>query len=184
MSSFCTFFSFVIFCFRDLSWNCFIKFMACRVSTFSTFSVLTSGFGTRRGGALGINLYFLWASCGGLDSIYLRIQLIKLGVWRQVCWLKDDCLNVGPSVLLRPVQPLQGKEGCCWLACSKWLGNCNDWSRTPAASCSPCREENTATAGAMGKRYGKRDDWTSCWCRDETGRTTGLLLRLVPASSG
>ncbi|KAJ7012216.1 hypothetical protein NC653_002320 [Populus alba x Populus x berolinensis] len=25
---------------------------------------------------------------------------------------------------------------------------------------------------------------TSCWCRDETGRTTGLLLRLVPASSG
>jgi len=33
--------------------------------------------------------------------------------WRQVCWLKDDCLNGGPSVLLRPVQLLQGKEGCC-----------------------------------------------------------------------
>lgn len=26
--------------------------------------------------------------------------------WRQVCWQKDDCLNGGPSVLLRPVQPL------------------------------------------------------------------------------
>jgi len=34
--------------------------------------------------------------------------------WRQVCWLKDDCLNGGPSVLLRPVQPLQGREGFCW----------------------------------------------------------------------
>jgi len=72
-----------------------------------TYYVFTSGFGTRRGGALGINLYcntirlnkssakeytgssggskikmelgqtFLWASCGGLDSIYLRIQPIK-----------------------------------------------------------------------------------------------------------
>ncbi|KAJ6856091.1 hypothetical protein NC651_037968 [Populus alba x Populus x berolinensis] len=25
---------------------------------------------------------------------------------------------------------------------------------------------------------------TSCWCKHETSRTTGLLLRLVPASSG
>jgi len=28
----------------------------------------------------------------------------------------------------------------------------------PAASCSRCREENTATARAIGKRYGKAGD--------------------------
>ncbi|KAJ6926704.1 hypothetical protein NC651_010957 [Populus alba x Populus x berolinensis] len=37
---------------------------------------------------------------------------------------------------------------------------------------------------AMGKRLARETTGTSCWCREETGRTTGLLLRLVPASSG
>lgn len=52
---------------------------------------------------------------------------------------------------------------------------------TPAGSCSRCREENTATAG------NREEIWTtgiSCWCRNETGRTAGLLLRLVPAPAG
>ena len=34
--------------------------------------------------------------------------------WRQICQLKDDRLNDGPLVLLRSVQTLQGREGCCW----------------------------------------------------------------------
>ena len=104
-----------------------------------------------------------------------RNALLVVPKWRLVCWLKDDCLNGGPSVLLLPVPLLQGREGCCWRsnlwlkkkflyycwpACSKWLRNCNDWwwTRTPAASCSRCREENKAIAGD-GEEIGEGHDW-------------------------
>ncbi|KAJ6963395.1 hypothetical protein NC652_001883 [Populus alba x Populus x berolinensis] len=36
----------------------------------------------------------------------------------------------------------------------------------------------------MGKRLARETTGTNCWCRDETGRTTRLLLQLVLASSG
>ena len=53
--------------------------------------------------------------------------------------------------------------------------------RAPLLLLAPGVEKKTKLLLAMGKRLARETTGTSCWCREETGRTTGFLLRLVPA---
>ncbi|KAJ6887704.1 hypothetical protein NC652_028853 [Populus alba x Populus x berolinensis] len=63
-----------------------------------------------------------WRRNGGrrLNAAHKETPLLAVPKWRLVCWLKDDCLNGGPSVLLLLVPLLQGREGCCWRS-NLWL---------------------------------------------------------------
>jgi len=56
--------------------------------------------------------------------------------------------------------------------------------RAPLPLLAPRAEKKTHLLLAMGKRLVRETTGTSCWCGDETGCTTGLLIWLVPASSG
>jgi len=50
---------------------------------------------------------------------------------------------------------------CCYEQCNFYRKKKDDAGGVtygPAASCSWCKEENTTTAGAIGKRYGKAGD--------------------------
>ncbi|KAJ6913896.1 hypothetical protein NC651_016221 [Populus alba x Populus x berolinensis] len=56
--------------------------------------------------------------------------------------------------------------------------------RAPLLLLAPGAEKKTQLLlGQWGRDMARETTETNCWCRDETGRTTGLLLRLVPASS-
>jgi len=37
---------------------------------------------------------------GDSRALLTKDDLPRCSQWREVCWLKDDCLNGGPSVLL------------------------------------------------------------------------------------
>ena len=57
--------------------------------------------------------------------------------------------------------------------------------RAPLLLLAPGVEEKTQLLlGRWGRDMARETIGTNCWCKNKTGRTTRLLLRLVPVSSG